>query len=179
MMTPPSFAKTGAAVLALTGVWFAAAQAQPPQRTTATYEDWTVRCETVTPPGGAAPIKSCELVQSTTAQGQPNPITQVAIGRSSKTEPLRIVFQVPVNVWLPTGVKLVYDEKEPGLAATFKRCAPVGCFADADLKDDMLRKLRARTTPGHFEFKDAIQRDAKIPVSFKGFGQAMDALAKE
>ncbi len=151
------------------------AQAPTPQRTTATYEDWTVRCETV----GTPPQKSCEMAQSATAQGQPNPITQIAIGRASKTEPVRIVFQVPVNAWLPTGVKLVYDDKEPALAATYKRCVPIGCFADVDLKDDLVRKLRARTAQGRFEFKDAAQRDVAIPVSFKGFGQAFDALSKE
>ena len=149
--------------------------AQTPQRTTATFEDWTLRCETQ----GTPPVRSCEVVQSVSIQGQPNPLTQIAVGRAAKGEPLKAVFQVPINVWLPSGVKLVYDEKEPGITATFKRCVPNACLSDVDLKDDMIKKLRARTENGRIEFKDAAQRDVAIPVSFKGFGQALDAMAKE
>ena len=169
-----TFRRAGSFAAALIGT-IGVAQAQAPQRTTATFEDWTVRCEMQ----GNPPVKTCEMAQSATAQGQATPIAQVAIGRATKSDPVRVVFQVPVNVWLPVGLKFVYDDKEQGLAASFKRCAPIGCFADTELKDDLLKKLRARPTPGYFEFKDAAQRDVKIPVSFKGFGLAFDALAKE
>jgi len=115
------------------------AMAQAPQRTTATYEDWTVRCETrVEPPN----LKTCEMVQSTQVQGQPGPVTQIAIGRAAKAEPLKIIFQVPINVWLPAGVKFTSAEKEAPLASPFKRCVPAACLADSDLKDDLVRKLR-------------------------------------
>jgi invasion protein IalB len=165
------------AVLAFAGP--AHAQTQPPagaapQRTTATYEDWTVRCETH--PGKP---KTCEMVQAVHIKGQANPISQIAIGRTNKADPLKAVFQVPINVWLPTGVKLVYDDKEPGIAATYKRCLSAACFADLEIKDDIVKKLRGRTEQGHLQFKDAAQRDIAIPVSFKGFGQAFDMLAKE
>jgi invasion protein IalB len=148
-----------------------------PQRTTATYEDWTLRCETRE---GTPPQKTCEMVQAVQIQGQGAPISQIAIGRASKGAPLKVVFQVPINVWLPTGVTLISDDKEPtGLAATYKRCLPAACLADTELKDDLVKKLRARTDPGRLEFKDGGQRNVAIPVSFKGFGQALDAMAKE
>jgi invasion protein IalB len=145
-------------------------------RTTATYDDWTLRCEQRE---GPPPVKSCEMVQAATTQGQAQPIAQVAIGRASKTDPMKIAFQLPINVWLPTPVKLVYDDKEQPLVATFKRCIPAGCFADTDLTADLARKLRARTVNGKFEFKDSAQRDIAIPISFKGFGNAYDALSKD
>jgi invasion protein IalB len=47
------------------------------------------------------------------------------------------------------------------------------------LTDDALKSLRARTSPGRLEFKDASQRDIAAPISFKGFGQAFDALVKD
>ena len=147
--------------------------AQSPQRTTASYDDWTVRCETQ----GTPPQKSCEIVQVVQMQGQP--LSQIAIGRAAKTEPLKIVIQVPINVYLPDGIKLVYDAKEPPLAGIFKRCVANACFSDLDLKDDIVKKLRSRTEQGKLEFKDSAQRDVAIPVSFKGFGQAFDAMAKE
>lgn len=146
-----------------------------PQRTTATYEDWTVRCET----RGTPPVKQCEMVQAVTAQGQASPVTQVAVGRAGPKDPVRMVFQLPVNVWVPAGVRFVFDTKAQPLAAAFKWCAPAGCFADLDLNNDLLKRIRALSTQGRFEFKDAAQRDVAIPVSFKGFGQAFDALLKE
>ena len=146
-----------------------------PQRTTASYEDWTVRCEM----RGTPPAKACEMVQAVTAQGQASPVTQIAVGRAGPKEPTKLVFQLPVNVWVPAGVKLVYDAKTAPLAAGFKWCAPAGCFADLELNSDTVKRLRGLTAQGRFEFKDAGQRDIAIPVSFKGFGQAYDALLKE
>jgi invasion protein IalB len=186
------------AALALTAVGTAGALAQPraqapaapppaappaaappsstaPQRTTASYEDWTVRCET----RGTPAVKVCEMVQAVTAPGQASPVTQVAVGRAGPKEPVKAVFQLPVNVWIPGGVRFVYDAKAAPLAAGFKWCAPAGCFADLDLNNDMIKRLRGITVQGRFEFKDAGQRDVAIPVSFKGFGQAFDALTKE
>jgi invasion protein IalB len=71
-------------------------------------------------------------------------------------------------MWLAAGAKLVYDDKQPGLTATFTRCVPAGCFAEAILTDDMVKRLRGRTEAGHLEFKDATQRDVAVPV----YGQA-------
>jgi invasion protein IalB len=148
-----------------------AAAAQVPQLTTATYDDWTVRCEM------HDTVKTCEMEQGSQIQGQP--VSQIALGRPSKGAPFRIVFQVPINVWLPAGVTMVLEDKDPGISATFKRCVGNGCFADIDLNDDTVRKLRARTANGKLLFKDAGQRDVTIPVSFKGFGPAFDAMAKD
>ena len=153
----------------------AGAQAQTPQRTTATFDDWTVRCETQ----GTPPVKNCEMVQAVTAQGQNSPVTQIAIGRATPKDPVKVVFQLPVNVWIAAGVKLFFDAKTPPLAANFRWCTPPGCFADLDLTADQIKRLRTVTAQGQFVFKDSGQRDVKIPVSFKGFGQALDALGKE
>lgn len=182
-MTRSGVVMTACRIVSLTGLALALAgggvfaqQAQAPQRTTATYGDWTMRCE-LQP--GPPPVKQCEMVQSATAQGQPNPISQVAIGRATKTAPFHVVIQLPINVWIPAGVHFVYDPKVQGITAAFKRCVPIGCFADFDMNDDLLKKLRALTAQGKYEFKDAGQRVVAIPVSFTGFNQAYDALLKE
>jgi invasion protein IalB len=162
-----------ATLLAFSSV--AGAQTQNPQRTTATYDDWTVRCET----RGTPPVKACEMVQAVTAQGQTSPVAQIAIGRANKSQPIKVVFQLPINVWIQDGVRFVLDPKAPALSANFRWCVPAGCFADLDLKDDQVKRMRALTVQGRFEFKDAAQRPVAIPVSFKGFSQAYDALSKE
>jgi invasion protein IalB len=43
----------------------------------------------------------------------------------------------------------------------------------------MVKKLRTRSANGKLLFKDAAQRDVTIPVSFKGFGSAFDAMSKD
>lgn len=168
-----------AALVAGTALPAGPAAGQSPTRTTATYDDWTVRCETppATPPATAQKI--CEIFQTQQLQGQAAPAWQVAIGRAAKADPLRLVVQMPVNVWLAAAPRLALDDKQPPLALAHKRCMPAGCFADAELGDDMLRRLRARTEPGRIEYKDAIQRDVAVPLSFKGFAAALDALAKQ
>jgi invasion protein IalB len=148
-----------------------------PQQTTATYEDWIVRCETQP---GPPPQKFCEMVQFTQMKGQGGGvISQIAIGRPVKGQPVKLVIQLPIGVWLPTGIKLTVGAKDPGLLTTFKRCIPAACFAEAEVKDDTIRKFRTATEAGQIQFKDGNQKDGSLPVSFKGFGTAFDALAKE
>jgi invasion protein IalB len=158
-----------------------AAGAQPaplpaPQQTTASFDDWIVRCETR---AGPPQRKICEMVQFTQTKGQQGVLSEVAIGRPVKSQPVKIAIQVPIGIWLPTGVKLVAGAKDPGILATFKRCIPQSCFADAEIKDDTIKQLRADSDGGKLEFKDGNQKDVSLPVSFKGFGAAYDALLKE
>ena len=80
---------------------------------------------------------------------------------------------------VPAGIKLVAGDKDPGLAATFKRCVPTACIADVEVRDDVIKRLRGAAEPGKLQFKDANQKDIVLPVSFKGFGTAFDALPKE
>jgi invasion protein IalB len=160
----------GALVVATAG----AAAAQAPQQTTATYEDWVVRCETA---AGPQPKKSCEMVQSTQMQGQ-GVVSQIAVGHPVNGQPVKIVVQLLNGVWLPTGVKLVTGKSDPGLTATFKRCLN-GCFADFEVKDDTIKKFRSMPEPGQIQFKDGAVKDVSLPLSFKGFGAAFDALSKE
>jgi invasion protein IalB len=152
-----------------------AASAQTPQQTTATYEDWIVRCETQ---AGPPPVKICEMVQYTQVQGQ-GVISQVAVGRPVKGQPVKIVVQVPIGVWLPTGVKLAAGSPDAGTSAVFKRCLAAGCFADVEVKEDTIRKFRSMSEAGRLQFKDGNMKDVSLPVSFKGFGAAFDALQKE
>src|SRR5262245_47502471 len=77
---------------------------QQPQQTTASYEDWVVRCEVLQ---GPPQRKSCEMVQQTHAKGGQGVISQIAIGRPVKNEPTKLVVQLPIGIWLPTGVKVV------------------------------------------------------------------------
>jgi len=150
---------------------------QTPQRTTASYGDWTVRCES-TP--GPPPQKNCEMDQLAQMQGQANPISRVVIPLMPKGEPPKLFVQVPINVSFTAPLKMTADAKDAGISTPFRRCVPAGCFVEIDLKDDLQKKFRAATAEsGKILYKNAGDQDVTIPVSFKGFAQAYEALLKQ
>jgi invasion protein IalB len=154
------------------------AQTQTPTRTSATYGDWSVRCDQ----GGTPPQKSCDLVLTIAGQGQngqSTPMAQVLVTRPNKKESARLVMELPANVLIAPGIKLNYDDKQPPLALPFSRCFSNGCFASGPLADDAAKKLHARTDPGRIEYKDGNQKDIALPISFNGFAAAYDAWLKE
>jgi invasion protein IalB len=85
-------------------------RAQGPERATATYGDWTVVC--VQPSDGQ---KVCELVHQQIAEGQSEPVGQITIGRATKADQLQLIIQIPPNAWLASGVRFVFDDKDPGI----------------------------------------------------------------
>jgi invasion protein IalB len=155
-----------------------AAQGDAPQSTTATYGDWVVQCQTQ---AGPPPQKLCDMAQVAQAQvqGRTVPFSRIGIARPAKGEPVRFIVQVPVNVAFATNVRIQTGDSDPGIIAPFARCVPSGCFADFDLKEEMLRKFRAAAAGGKLTFADAGGHEISAPVSFAGFAQAFDALMKE
>lgn len=150
------------------------------ERSTATFGDWTVRCERI--PGPPA-RRQCEMTQTVQAQpqgaapGQAQAVAQWAVGRTAPTEPFRFVVQLPVNLAFATPVRVV-TEGDPPIILTFARCLPIGCFAEVTLGEETLRRLRGRAAEavGRVEFRDGADRDVGFPLSFRGFGQALTAL---
>ena len=86
---------------------------------------------------------------------------------------------MPVNVTFATSVRIQTGDADAGITAPFARCVPNGCFADFDIKDETLKKLRAASGAGKMSFADATGHDVSVPLSFNGFSQAYEALAKE
>jgi invasion protein IalB len=163
-------------LVTLFSVVLSSAYAQTFQRMTATYDDWMISCVTQAEKDSK---KTCEVVQLQGVQGQPNAVFQITISRPDPGKNFKIFFQVPANVWLDTGIKLVTEEgKESVLPSTFRWCIPARCLADAELTEPFLKKLRDQPKPGLVVYKDAAQHDVSIPVSFKGLPQALDAMVK-
>ncbi len=161
-----------AGALSIAGVVPVAAQ----QSTSATYQDWVLQC-LIKP--GPPPQKICAMAQVTQIQGKNIPFSRVAIERAAKGQLDKLSVQVPVNVSFAANVHIQTGNADPGIAAPFDRCLPAGCFADFELKDELLQKFRAADGAGKISFKDAAGHDVVIPLSFKGFREAFDALAKK
>lgn len=154
------------------------APSDAPQRTTATYADWVVQCETQ---AGPPSQKVCEMTQvvQVQQQGQSAPFSRVAVAHPTKGQPVKLVVQVPVNVTFATNVRIQTGDADPGVTAPFARCVPSGCFADFEVKEEALKNLRSASAAGKLSFADAGGHDVNVPLSFNGFNQAFEALAKE
>ena len=162
----------------------AAAQAGPtasPDRTSASFGDWTVQCAArpADAPAGT-PARSCEMTQSVQdSRGQI--VAQFAIARPMPGQNARWVAVLPVNVTLTTPPRILADEGATAalVTLTLRACGPRGCVADAELRDEAMRALRLREGAGRLVFLSAAGAEVALPVSFRGFGQARDALERE
>jgi invasion protein IalB len=148
-----------------------------PETTTASYGAWTLRCQR----HAGSEERFCEVEQNIVPQGQQNPIAQVAVGRASTKEELRVTAILPTNVTFPSTAKISNGDKDAGIELAWRRCFQGGCIADNALRDDSLRNWRGETSDdnGHLVFIEASGRSVNIQFSFRGFAQAIDALAKE
>jgi len=139
-----------------------------PAESTATYGDWLMRC--VAP---ADQPRTCEVAQTLQIEGQ-GVVATIAVGRATTDSPLLIVIQVPQGVWLPSDITLKVAEAGEPLLLEYKRCAQI-CIAEATLDAAVVDSMKAAVAAGSFTFKDGAQREVSLPVSFNGFGAALDA----
>lgn len=147
-----------------------------PQQTTATYGDWVVQCVVNTSPP-SEPV--CDMAQVTQLQGKNVPFSRIAVAHPEKGQPVKLVVQVPVNASFATQVHIQTNDQDPGIVAPFASCNPNGCFAEFDLKEDVLKKLRDANGVGKLSFADAGGHDVTVPISYNGFAPAFDALGKK
>jgi len=150
------------------------ALAQSPHKSTATFDEWTVSCVF----DGETKKQACEIVQVQMLPGQAAPVSQITIGAPTSEKLYKILIQVPANIWIPSGVKLAADEKDPGSVASYRWCVSTRCLADMEVKDEILRKLQAGGM-GQLSFKDSSQADFVIAVSFKGLPDALSYMGKQ
>jgi invasion protein IalB len=156
----------------------AAAVPTEPSSTTASFGDWTLRCQRIADAGKT--MRICEVAQVLQAQGQQAPIAQIALGRIANGEPVRVTAVMPVSVSFPSSVQITMGEKDAKpVELPWRRCLPTGCFAETAPGDDALKQWRKASEPGRILFRDAAGRDLALPLSARGLDQALDALAKE
>lgn len=155
-----------------------------PGATTASYGDWVLRCQRLA--GGSQQI--CEVGQSMRVQGQTAPVAHLAIGRSPGQDGLRVTVLLPPSVTFPSGVRVgdagragaeAGKETDHGVDLAWRRCLPGGCVADGPVQEPVLQSWRKAEEAGRIGFRDAEGREVAVPVSFRGLGPALDALARE
>jgi invasion protein IalB len=158
--------------------------AELPDRTQANFGDWLVRCETQRPAGQPV-LRVCELALPMNDQrGQA--LAQIVMGRASRTDPYRMLVQVPLELRVDQPARVLVDPAAPateGVSLPFRLCSASrgGCFAELEnIPAALLARMRARAeNQGRLDFRDGAGREIQILFSFRGFGQALDALARE
>jgi invasion protein IalB len=157
----------------------AAPQPAPlPERSSVSFNDWLMRCETQQEAGRTR--KVCEVFQGLQLQGQQGFFAQLALGRIQKADPLKLTAIVPNNITLPSTVQVAMAEGEPAfIDLQWRRCSPAGCVADIALAEPQIQRLRGKTDQIRIMFKDSTGRDIAVIVSMRGFAQSYDALLKE
>lgn len=152
------------------------ATASGPDATTASYGDWTLQCRR-----GAegADGSTCELLQTLLADGQ-RPVGRIAIGRLSPRAPLKLAAMLPTHVSFAESPRVSMGDTAAGvLTLAWRRCLPAGCFADADLPDKLIKQWRTNAQSGRLAFQDGAGRPVTLPVSFRGLGDALDAMTRK
>jgi invasion protein IalB len=157
-----------------------------PQITSTAYGNWSLRCQKEAPPAkdakaatGEKPARACEISETLEASDHSGPIAKLSIGRPGGKGSLFAVLIVPNNISFPSSVHIRTDDKDIwGLRLDWVRCIPGGCFAQAQLADATVGYWHGLDSQGEIRFPDSTGADVSLPISFHGFGQALDALNK-
>lgn len=174
----PGFAQGQPSAKPAAGPTKAAPVGGEPGATTATYGDWTLRCQRIGE--GDKTSKVCEVVQAVQAANQRGPIAQIAIGHLPGDATLRLTAALPVNLSFPNEIRLNLPGSKPiALTLELRRCLPSACFADMEFKGDQMKTLLAADASGTLGFRDAAGQVIAVPVSPRGLQQAVAALQKE
>jgi invasion protein IalB len=136
----------------------------------AQYSDWQVVCR---PPPPGAKNEVCGAVQSVTAEDNQNVgLTTIVQKHSDGKITMRVV--APLGVFLVKALGVKIDEKQEGYVP-FDRCLAVGCQAQLLLEAPLLAKLKTGKTLVFIIYRTQ-EAGIGIPISLKGFGQAVDGL---
>lgn len=162
------------AALAAVSVPGAGAQPSPPaarpDRTTAAYGDWVLRCERQ----GGADTRACEIAQ--TVQDQRGQVlAHLVMRRPAPGQRHAVSVQVGASATVSEPLQIVV-EGQPALALPFRRCVPRGCFAELEPAEAELSSLAQRTEPAHAALRDGEGQPIAIPVSLRGLAAALQAL---
>jgi invasion protein IalB len=155
----------------LAGPRAAFAQAAPEGGTVKSqHGDWQVVCK---PPPAGAKREVCALVQSVTAEDRNNVGLTVYFQKFANGTRVLRVF-APLGILLPPGLGLKIDDKDVG-HAPFLRCHNFACYAQVVVEDPLVEQLKTGKTAIFVIFQTE-EAGIGIPISLKGFGEALGSL---
>lgn len=151
---------------------------------TTAFGDWALRCRKESEKKEKAKDapkedRACEISETLEAQDHSGPLAKLSIGRPGGKGDLTAIIILPNNVSFPSSVHIRSDDKDIwGVRLDWIRCIPGGCFAQTTLADATVHYWHGLNTTGAIVFKDSSGENVSLPMSFRGFGEALDALNK-
>lgn len=136
------------------------------------HGDWQIVCK---PPPPGAKHETCALVQSVTAEDRNNVGLTVYFQRFTNGTQVIRVF-APLGILLPPGLGLKIDNKDVG-SAPFLRCHSFACYAQVVADEKLVQQLSTGSS-AVFIIYQTEEAGIGIPISLKGFAQALKALPK-
>lgn len=167
--------KSAALILALCAPLPALAEGAPqPDRSSETFEQWTVQCETApatTPEAKAA--KLCEMVQAYTNNRTGNEVARLAFAPDEKGALTLILRSVAdLSFASPPQVTIGADQT---VAGTWLRCRDQFCYARFDITADQIAAL-GNASEASVQFALSNDQVLRIAVGTKGAKAALAAL---
>jgi invasion protein IalB len=151
------------------------APAAGPDSTSETFGDWSIVCSRQ----AGATDRVCEVNTAVLLRGQAAPFARVAVVRSAKDKPARMMALVPVNVSVGSPVKIGGDAGKLDVSLPFRSCVPAACVAEVELTKEQAQLLSAPAkAPAQIAVMDAAGRTATLQFSLRGLDQALDAYFK-
>jgi invasion protein IalB len=134
------------------------------------HDNWQVRCYQV----GSPPKDQCALVQSVIMTEPATTLVAILIKTNEAKGGLLLRVITPSNVILPSGLGLKIDNEDIGRAG-FTRCVSMGCVAEVEVDNDLLKKMKAGKTATFFI---SVVRDSliEIPFNLAGISTGLAAL---
>ena len=131
---------------------------------------WEKRCET--PPGAQGP--QCYVAQSVTAAERPNVTLIIYALRTADHKATIFRVIAPLGALLTKGVGLGVGAQDFGIAS-FARCLPNGCVAEAALDDKLLAALKGGGTASIKVFETP-EEGIAVDLPLDGFKAAFESL---
>jgi invasion protein IalB len=130
------------------------------------YQDWRVAC-----PPASAKDQKCVLQEDVMDSRSGSTVVRVGI-TAEKGKP-ELGLTLPLGVALPPGVGLTLGTDKP-VIFTYRTCNTVGCIAVLPLDGKLMDRLKA-AKDGKVLVAGLDSKVVAIPISFKGYGDALNA----
>jgi invasion protein IalB len=161
-----------AAALAAFAVASAAAAAP---KDGAKFDNWAIKCEkpdAKDKQNGGSEV--CYAFQNVVTKEGNQRVLNIAVGYPPKVSDPVALITLPLGIALPPGAALQINDDQP-IRIPIERCEPGGCRAGLKLEKALLDKLNGATKV-QVGFSDGAHRPVAVPLSMKGFGDAVKSL---
>jgi invasion protein IalB len=139
------------------------------------FDNWAIKCEKADPQSkDAGGPEVCYAFQNVVTKEGNKRVLNIAIGYAPKIPDPIALITLPLGIALPPGAGLTVGDDKP-IRFPIERCEPGGCRAGIKLEKAVLDKL-TDSAKVILDFQDGAHRPVQIPLSMKGFSEALKTL---